>query len=40
MKIRHGNSIIRNPILVSYASKKILPYRGLGSGVKRALGDT
>ena len=31
------NSIIRNPILVSYASKGILPYRGLGSGIKRAL---
>ena len=36
-KIRHGNSVIRNPILVSYASKGILPYRGLGSGIKRAL---
>jgi ATP-dependent DNA helicase RecG len=36
-KIRHGNSIIRNPILVSYTSKGILPYRGLGSGIKRAL---
>jgi len=36
-KIRHGNSIIRSPILVSYASKGILPYRGLGSGIKRAL---
>lgn len=36
-KIRHGNSIIRNPILVSYASKGILPYRGLGSGIKRVL---
>ena len=36
-KIRHGNSIIRNPILVSYASKGILPYRGLVSGIKRAL---
>ena len=36
-KIRHGNSIIRNPILVSYVSKGILPYRGLGSGIKRAL---
>jgi ATP-dependent DNA helicase RecG len=36
-KIRLGNSIIRNPILVSYASKGILPYRGLGSGIKRAL---
>jgi len=36
-KIRHGNSIIRNPVLVSYASKGILPYRGLGSGIKRAV---
>ena len=33
-KIRHGNSIIRNPVLVSYASKGILPYRGLGSDIK------
>ena len=36
-KIRLGNSVIRNPILVSYAAKGILPYRGLGSGIKRAL---
>ncbi|RQW05175.1 MAG: ATP-dependent DNA helicase RecG, partial [Calditrichaeota bacterium] len=36
-KIRLGNSIIRNPILVSYATKGLLPYRGLGSGIKRAL---
>jgi ATP-dependent DNA helicase RecG len=36
-KIRHGNSIIRNPFLVSYVSKGILPYRELGSGIKRAL---
>ena len=35
--IRKGNSIIRNPILVSYAAKGISPYRGLGSGIKRAL---
>ena len=28
---------IRNPILVSYIAKGLLPYRGLGSGVKRAL---
>ena len=35
--IRLGNSIIRNPILASYAAKGILPYRGLGSGIKRAL---
>ena len=30
------NSNIRNPILASYATK-ILPYRGLGSGITRAL---
>jgi len=36
-KIRAGNSVIRNPILVSFASKGLLPYRGLGSGIKRAL---
>ncbi len=35
-KIRRGNSIIRNPILVSFIAKGLLPYRGLGSGVKRA----
>jgi ATP-dependent DNA helicase RecG len=38
-KIRAGNSIIRNPILVSYIAKGLLPYRGLGSGIKRALED-
>ena len=27
----------RNPILVSYVAKGLLPYRGLGSGIKRAL---
>jgi len=31
-----GNSNIRNPILASFASK-ILPYRGLGNGIRRAL---
>jgi ATP-dependent DNA helicase RecG len=36
-KIRAGNSNIRNPILVSYAAKGLLPYRGLGSGIVRAL---
>jgi ATP-dependent DNA helicase RecG len=36
-KIRNGNSNIRNPILVSYVAKGLLPYHGLGSGVKRAL---
>jgi len=34
--IRAGNSNIRNPILASFATK-LLPYRGLGSGVLRAL---
>lgn len=34
--IKAGNSNIRNPILASYATR-ILPYRGLGSGIPRAL---
>ena len=38
-KIRSGISNIRNPILVSYAAKGLLPYKGLGSGIKRALED-
>ena len=38
-KIRTGNSIIRNPILVSYIAKGLLPYKGLGSGIKRALNN-
>ena len=32
-KIRTGNSNIRNPILVSYVAKGLLPYHGLGSGI-------
>ena len=36
-KIRAGNSNIRNPILISYVAKGLLPYHGLGSGIKRAL---
>ena len=36
-KIQAGNSNIRNPILVSYVAKGLLPYHGLGSGIKRAL---
>ncbi|MGD9157440.1 MAG: ATP-binding protein [Desulfobacteraceae bacterium] len=36
-KIRAGNCNIRNPILVSFITKGILPYHGLGSGIKRAL---
>ena len=38
-KIRAGNSIQRNPILSSFAAKGLLPYRGLGTGVRRALQD-
>ena len=34
--IKNGNSNIRNPILASFASK-LIPYRGLGNGVRRAL---
>lgn len=34
--IKRGISNIRNPILTSYATK-ILPYRGLGTGIRRAL---
>ena len=36
-KIRIGNSNIRNPILVSFVAKGLLPYHGLGSGITRAL---
>ena len=34
--IKSGNSNIRNPILTSFATK-LLPYRGLGTGILRAL---
>ena len=34
--VRSGNSNIRNPILASYATR-VLPYRGLGTGILRAL---
>ncbi|KKO18004.1 MAG: ATP-dependent DNA helicase RecG [Candidatus Brocadia sp.] len=34
--IKKGNSNIRNPILTSFATK-ILPYRGLGNGIRRAI---
>ncbi len=36
-KIKTGNSNIRNPILASYVAKGLLPYKGLGSGITRAL---
>ncbi len=38
-KICAGNSNIRNPILVSYIAKGLLPYKGIGSGIRRALDD-
>ena len=38
-KIRAGNSVIRNPVLATYAAKGVLPYRGLGTGIRRALAD-
>jgi ATP-dependent DNA helicase RecG len=34
--IKSGNSNIRNPVLASFATR-LLPYRGLGNGVRRAL---
>jgi ATP-dependent DNA helicase RecG len=36
-RIRAGISNIRNPILASFVAKTLLPYRGLGSGIRRAL---
>ena len=35
-KIKSGVSVARNPIIFTFATKEI-PYRGLGSGIKRAL---
>ena len=34
--IRHGISNIRNPLIASLATKE-LPYRGLGTGIRRAI---
>lgn len=34
--VKKGNSNIRNPILTSFATR-LLPYRGLGSGIRRAI---
>lgn len=34
--IKNGNSVSRNPILASFASR-ILPYSGIGTGIQRAL---
>jgi len=35
-QIKYGNSAIRNPIIAAHASK-LMPFRGLGSGIIRAL---
>ena len=35
-KVKSGISIARNPVIFSHATKEI-PYRGLGTGIKRAL---
>ena len=36
--IRNGVSVIRNPLIASFATKGgELPYRGIGTGVRRAL---
>jgi ATP-dependent DNA helicase RecG len=34
--IRNGVSIIRNPLIASFSTKE-LPYRGIGTGIRRAL---
>lgn len=34
--IKYGNAVARNHIIASFASK-MLPYRGLGTGIKRAI---
>ena len=34
--IKYGISVIRNPIIASFAAK-LLPYRGIGSGIVRAI---
>jgi len=36
-KMLMGNVSIRNPVLVTYVAKGLLPYHGLGSGIGRAL---
>ena len=34
--IRNGVSVVRNPLIVSFATKE-LPYRGIGTGIRRAV---
>jgi len=39
--IRNGVSVIRNPLIASFATKGgELPYRGIGTGIRRALAST
>ncbi|MDI1251365.1 MAG: ATP-binding protein [Lacunisphaera sp.] len=35
--IRQGASFIRNPLLTSFATKGLLPYRGIGTGILRVV---
>jgi len=35
--IKRGSSYIRNPLLTSFAVKGMLPYRGLGTGIRRVM---
>jgi predicted HTH transcriptional regulator len=35
--VRHGVSIIRNPLITSFAQMGELPYWGMGTGIRRAL---
>jgi ATP-dependent DNA helicase RecG len=35
-RIKNGNSVVRNNVLVSFGGR-IIPYRGLGSGIRRVL---
>ena len=37
--IRQGIQIARNPILLSYIPKLRIPYRGIGSGIKRMIAE-
>lgn len=35
--ISSGSTFIRNPLLTSFATRGLLPYRGLGTGIRRVL---
>jgi ATP-dependent DNA helicase RecG len=35
--VRQGASFIRNPLLTSFATKGLLPYRGIGTGIIRVV---